>query len=60
MKETLPKNILNHADNLAHAHGFFYHGIYYNHGVPQISKEKMEKIKFKPYGVIYQKRINGK
>jgi hypothetical protein len=36
-----------HLENLTILHGFFYHGIYYHHGQPQISKENQEKGKEK-------------
>ena len=46
MKELAP-NQQRHLKNLVGEvglHGQFYKGIYYEHGVPQISKEKQEKI----------------
>lgn len=48
MSKELPPNQQRHRNNLSSPvglHGQFYKGIYYDHGVPQISKEKAEKIK---------------
>jgi hypothetical protein len=47
MKERMPHNQFNHMRNLSSEvglHGQFYHGIYYDHGHPQISKEKHAKM----------------
>lgn len=58
MKE-LPPNQQRHLQNLVGKvglHGQFYKGIYYDHGTPQISKEKQAKIeeKLASHGVIFQ------
>jgi len=49
MKEGTPRptNIINHIQNLALAHGIFYHGVYYLRGEPQVNKKKKKLPNFK-------------
>ena len=45
--EKLKPNDQRRLDNLNHAHGIYINGVYFDHGIPQISKEKYFKLRNK-------------